>query len=381
MDRPAGGITSSNRAAGRHLDFLDQIRGVAILWVFIFHAYIVSFGEFPHLNRWERAVTLPAALGWLGVSVFFVVSGFCIHTSYARQPDWAAFFKRRFFRIYPPYLVALLLFALIFPTTRLKGLTVFNAAQIGSHSFFVHNLSERSLFGINPSFWSMAVEVQLYAVYPLLLMLVARWGWKISLLIALVVEVTLVQAKGHWGLPAWLAYSPFAYWCSWSVGAAIGDAYLRKKTIWLPRGSLSILAALLALGFFVQPVGALGFLCVALATAVVIIRKLQAPPATTANRNHFSTELSRAGLWSYSLYLLHQPLVFCIPLLIGMIYPHDAPHRWLLFLISLASWFVIVPLAGVFYRHCEMPSNALGKSLSRVDRSPAPATVLSRPVA
>ncbi len=55
-------------------------------------------------------VLFPAHLGWVALPIFFVVSGFCIHLTYCAfsQPSLKAFYIRRFFRIYPAYLLALL---------------------------------------------------------------------------------------------------------------------------------------------------------------------------------------------------------------------------------------------------------------------------------
>ena len=55
-----------------------------------------------------------------GLEIFFVLSGFCIHLSFSRQPqDWKLF-QKLFFRIYPPYLAALLFFALVYPKSKLQ---------------------------------------------------------------------------------------------------------------------------------------------------------------------------------------------------------------------------------------------------------------------
>jgi len=96
----------------KHLGFLDQIRGVAIIAVFLFHVLRVVTGlsTLPW-GTWHSdfevsksfLFLLPFSLGWAGVSIFFVVSGFCIHLSFKQHPEFGAFFLRRFFRIYPPY--------------------------------------------------------------------------------------------------------------------------------------------------------------------------------------------------------------------------------------------------------------------------------------
>jgi peptidoglycan/LPS O-acetylase OafA/YrhL len=83
-------------------------------------------------------------LGWVGVPIFFTVSGFCIHLSYqrSRENGFKRFFTRRFFRIYPPYLLAVLFFGLIFGERlgwgwRTHDLAIFmgSLGQLGSHIY------------------------------------------------------------------------------------------------------------------------------------------------------------------------------------------------------------------------------------------------------
>ncbi|MCI0658269.1 MAG: acyltransferase family protein, partial [Acidobacteria bacterium] len=110
----AGGLL--NPRPEEHITFLDTLRGIAIALVFAFHSLGPSFGvdhlawsgwlrDFSSVRRSFLAL-LPASLGWSGVAIFFVVSGFCIHLSHerSRRKGFKVFFIRRFFRIYPPYL-------------------------------------------------------------------------------------------------------------------------------------------------------------------------------------------------------------------------------------------------------------------------------------
>src|SRR3954468_23573177 len=156
----------------QHVPFLDSLRAIAILSVFCFHLLDVGFGgdQLPW-GVWFRDFSLskeflfllPLTFGWAGVAIFFVVSGFCIHLSYLRHAsdDWRAFFVRRFFRIYPPYFVALIVFAVLFPLSRLPFDTAFDWIQLASHVLLVHNFDEDTFLGINGAFWTIAIEVQL----------------------------------------------------------------------------------------------------------------------------------------------------------------------------------------------------------------------------
>jgi len=101
---------------------------------------------------------------WTGVDLFFVISGFVFaRLIYSQQIALKAFFIRRLFRIYPLYVVALLIyFALSYQqpeaTTRLL-----------EHLFFLHTLeSPEQAFFFNPAFWSLPVEIEYYLLMPLL---------------------------------------------------------------------------------------------------------------------------------------------------------------------------------------------------------------------
>ncbi|MGH7991096.1 MAG: acyltransferase family protein, partial [Limisphaerales bacterium] len=116
--------------------------------------------------------------GFMGVPIFFAISGFCIHLSFYRQGQkWGSFFLRRFFRLYPAYMAAVLLFALLFTHSAGEFWR-----QFSSHALFSFIYNQATYHGLNGSFWSVAVEVQLYLIYPLLLALVARFGWKRTLI-------------------------------------------------------------------------------------------------------------------------------------------------------------------------------------------------------
>jgi len=167
------------------IDFLDHIRGVAIIGVLVFHSLGSAYGIAK--LRWHGwlpdfdvpgsfLLLFPATFGWLGVAVFFVVSGFCIHLSHqrAKDEDLRAFFIRRFFRIYPPYLAALLIFSFLYPWHEIRLCSPPSLARFCTHLFLVHNLHSGSFNAINMAFWSVAVEFQLYLLYPLVLVLVGR---------------------------------------------------------------------------------------------------------------------------------------------------------------------------------------------------------------
>src|SRR5579859_6331331 len=117
VPRTASGDAVVTKNPDQHVEMLDFIRGIAILAVLVFHTLGLTFGyDALPWHGWWRDFSgsfsflcfLPVALlAQAGVAIFFVVSGFCIHVSFQRQGrQWGSFFTRRFFRIYPPYLLA-----------------------------------------------------------------------------------------------------------------------------------------------------------------------------------------------------------------------------------------------------------------------------------
>src|SRR5690242_2394860 len=169
---------------------LDGLRGLAALFVVINHIFLRTFPGYPR----DRA---PFWAGWFiygrfAVVVFIVLSGFSLALSPARH-RWrldgiARFARRRARRILPAYWAALVF------SLAVAWLIVPPPGQPvpGARSVLVNGLLVQNLVGApspNRSFWSMAVEAQLYFAFPLLLLLVRRWGAP-----AMVATVTLVVA-------------------------------------------------------------------------------------------------------------------------------------------------------------------------------------------
>jgi len=184
------------KPSSRHIVLIDYLRGIAIICVFLYHCLWPAYGIYTLPCQWlSRAFVapasfialLPAHFGFLGVPMFFVISGFCIHLSFKHQgQEWGSFFVRRFFRIYPAYLAALLLFLLVY-SHDVHGFWF----QFKYHALLIHNFNQGTYHAINGSFWSISIEVQLYLIYPLLLWLVARFGWKRTLICLATCEMFL----------------------------------------------------------------------------------------------------------------------------------------------------------------------------------------------
>ncbi len=372
-----------------HITFLDYFRGLAILLVFADHCVAGSFAFGPTPFQWNGIVRdfdtplsnfliWPGTLGWLGVPIFFVISGFCIHLSHERsaRKDFTTFFIRRFFRIYPAYLVALLVFAFLFPWSWLCFKQDFSLAtmQLWTHLLLVHNFFINSVGAINGSFWSIAIEVQLYVLYPVLFFLSARLGWRRVIWLTCAIEMALRAYRAfYFAIPMtdWLIFwdsLPLNYWYTWSIGAALAEAYVKKQPLPFNNAPLFFWPSLTFLVYCFKPFTVFIFPFVALSTARFIahfLQRRQDPSPPSRPVSWLLEQVRFAGIISYSAYLLHTPLVNRVYGIVHALLPHYPFAPAVLFIISLAFWAIIAPLSYLFYRLVELPSIAFGKEIIR----------------
>lgn len=289
--QPASALDSD----ARRLAGLDTIRFFCAAWVVMGHVGLPPLpigpgGATTTLGWLVRGVYNNVVSGPAAVIVFFIISGICIHLPHAscnRVPSLWAHFARRYIRIVPPMLVALLV------ARHLLGLNL--------------TLFENSIL------WSLFAELVYYTIYPIVLA-VRRAGtpWDALVAIALAAAFSVAATNpsagnypsfglsGNWllGLPCWL------------IGCAVAERIAastdgRRERPRVPVWTLRALILLLAMGCsvlrFHSPLGypwtlnlfalAGGFWLLAEVRHFAVVR----PLAIT----------EWAGSWSYSLYLVH----------------------------------------------------------------------------
>lgn len=380
-----------------HLDYLDGMRAMAALTVAVFHAFqmfglgLSDFGQ--------RSVTGGLGDGLIdrviyyayhglfqwgdyAVEVFIVISGFSLMLQVARSmegrlPKGArGYYMRRIRRILPPYYAALILSLLLIALVPGMGtangvywdfaLPAFTPGVLSSHFLFFHNGSSDWFYSINPPMWSIAVEEQIYLLFPLLVLMWRAWGKWVTLAIALAVGVVQV-------------YLPFSYPLSHSwylglftlgmLGALIGfsprpqDRQLREA---LPWGWLSVAAA--AMFFMVSALDhrlgldyktatwigdtlvGVAVLCLMVsfgkvtltpgARVPLMMRLLRLPP------------LVAVGKFAYSLYLLHVPVLALVTL---ACLRSGLPLTWSYLVVIFIGVPLAVLAAYLFYLPFERP--------------------------
>src|SRR5687768_8919161 len=125
-------------SSARRLDFLDGLRGLAILLVMMLHYWEITWFDFSkEILGFKFDINFLATTGSLGVTLFFFISGFCLFLSFDRTRDVKRYANRRIFKILPSYLLSMLVIFIFFdfPYSTLKDF----AWQFFTHLFFIHN--------------------------------------------------------------------------------------------------------------------------------------------------------------------------------------------------------------------------------------------------
>jgi peptidoglycan/LPS O-acetylase OafA/YrhL len=311
----ASGVASSR---SRRLAGLDGIRGLAALYVVVNHVFLRTFPGYPvdHAPFWAAWLIY----GRFAVVVFIVVSGFSLALSPARR-GWrldavSRFAYRRARRILPPYWAALAFsLAVAWLIVPQPGNGVPNAKSVLVNGALVQNIV--AAHSPNAAFWSMAVEAQLYIAFPLLLLMVRRWG-----AIAMVATVTLiVAAVGIVGphvahLKVFVIQSPPDLAALFAVGVLtagiVGASTARRSWPW-PRLALAAVTPVLVTIWWQGSVWTLDHLYwvdLALGPAIAcLLAGLATGRPAGLLRVLDARPIRSLGSFSYSLYLTHAPIV------------------------------------------------------------------------
>lgn len=326
-----------------HRPALNGVRGVAVLAVMAFH-----FG-------------VPAGRhGFLGVDMFFVLSGFLITSLLAEEwsrketISFRSFYLRRILRLYP----ALLLLLLVMISTAPRAYVVSSLAYVTNWMMALH---WQPLYAPMAHLWSLSVEEQYYILWPLLLFFLLR---RLPARRAVLVPLALAGLSVGWSIVAWYTRSDWMrVWFGTDTnadGLLIGSALaLAASSGMLPKWerikhplNVATAVAFLFAGYLVVgpaltgalvPVGGLGAV---LATAVLIVR-LVLYPVPVLNRLLEFKPLAAIGVLSYGLYLWHVPIKEWLIGLMG-----QGSNRAAVVGIEFALTFLV---AGLSYRYLERP--------------------------
>lgn len=318
MSSPTAAVTGRLPASHRVL-WLDGIRGGAALFVVLHHIFLSSWPGFPSSSA-------PWWLGWLlyghmAVAIFIVVSGFSLALAPMTnggklRGGVGRFLRRRAWRILPAYWAALVVSIVI--TALLLRSELEPAAIV--KSLAVHGLLLQDVIGSespNGALWSIAIEWQIYFVFPLILWLGRRTSLASAVLVTTLVVLVAHAVAGFGGpfekidglTPQFLALFALG---ALAVQLGSGD---RAAKLRRPLGVVGV-AALLAFAlvaatqgsewvvarfFWMDLLFGLGVAC--------LMAVMHAGGSAPARGVLASPAALWLGLFSYSIYLVHAPIV------------------------------------------------------------------------
>lgn len=363
------------------IEFLDGIRGLAALYVMLGHAYVAVRGEVdPYIGGAALKLLKLIDAGHFAVAIFIVLSGYVLMMPIARTADfamrggWQEYIKRRARRIMPPYFAALVLsiaLLLLFPAVVKPG--DLSWQSIALHALLVHNLHPATMLAINGPMWSVAFEWQIYFFLPFLLLPTLRRFGPFAMLAAgfaagLLPFFLLPEGRNlAWTYPWYIGLFSLG-----GLGALINFSAhprlvaLHARLSWGP----------LAIGLFVVT-GAMLLFRLSWAwqylwfadsliglTAVVGIITLTNASATqqaASGRTALPLLIVQAlewrwiawlGAFSYSLYLIHEPIIAVLSLYIKQLPLKGLPLLGAQFAVIVP---VVIALSYLFYFLCERP--------------------------
>ncbi|MBD5657680.1 MAG: acyltransferase, partial [Candidatus Eremiobacteraeota bacterium] len=218
----------NDRSGAERLGFLEGLRGIAIAVVVWYHLRIVSGFVVPGTDLFARA-------GFLGVDLFFFVSGFCIAYPYVRAgsqglppPRLGEYIRRRALKIVPSYVLALVVFGVIYRARFASFGDEF--AQLLAHLGFIHVWFPATFGSFSGPLWTLGVEVQFYVVFALLAPAFVRRPMT-TYLILVALSVTYRVTLGLTGLDTafvWLNQLP-AVLDVFGAGILAATAFVRLR--------------------------------------------------------------------------------------------------------------------------------------------------------
>ena len=333
----------------RRIGTIDGLRGIA--------AFAVAWFHFTHGSGLLHSGWLyySGLYGWVGVEMFFVISGFIIPYSLYRADyrsrDFGLFLVKRIARLDPPYFADILFcIVLAYLVTFVPGFRGqwphYAWGQLAAHVAYVNSIVHKPW--VNVVFWSLGIEFQYYlligSLFPLLV--ARRKLVRLGFLALLLVLAAVIhdQALVFRYFPLFVA-GILTFQCKAgliSTRTLLAGLFITGAASWFINGGL--------------------IACVGVATAL-IIQFVQLR----------SSRLTDFGLISYSLYLLHVPIGGKIMNLGGR-FAHGTPAMLMLCATAAAG---SIGAALLFYRYIELPSQRLSSSVryGRKRTEPAPAAI------
>ena len=355
---------------------IDALRGLSCLGILLYHVRVdLWVGWWKIKSQPQDYSAFDKAMAWLSIPtpclgyailLFFLISGFCIHypnTMGKENPKWGKYAMRRFWRIYPPYLSALVLtagisyFCHIFwsdPTWDPER--IYRTAAL-SQNYPPGN----GQFLSNPSLWTIPLEIEFYILYPIAFCLFNRLrSYTLVLLaISLFIFSVFLSKQGA----SWISYTALFFWPAWLLGAWVAELHRGNRLASISPlltatiGSLSLVLALASHKQMQDWDGWLQYLLWTFFYFSLLLLAISKKASVNKKFRRIFSLFSWLGKISFSLYLVHFPIFK----LFGYIHISQFGGKPVNFLLPLCYVFLVCLFGWAFYQLIERPIHRWSK--------------------
>lgn len=300
---------------------IDILRGFAASTVFIYHyglsSMLIKLFRITGLEIFSKIGASYA------VPLFFLISGFCIHLSQLKQCSISGsnelkfwpYIKRRLWRIYPTYLI---IFLFACAVSSIEG-THISVSDFFIHIFVFQGFSVKYFNSINLVLWTITIEMLFYLIYPIWYLMRNKLGLNQALLVAFITSgiscsiINLFFDYNH--LPS--RYFVLNIWGAWCFGAWLCEQLVvNHKNLFADKAWWFTGILLFVLFYILQPYS--WFKIASYNISIVLWGWFLVPfflleNAIQVSKNRIVIVITKIvvaiGLSSYSLYMLHEPLM------------------------------------------------------------------------
>jgi peptidoglycan/LPS O-acetylase OafA/YrhL len=390
---------------GKNVPYLDAIRGIAVVFILIRHAWGVA-GQ-PNYALFGHSISPLLMMMSSGVDLFFVLSGVLLSARFLKAdalsrpaPEFAEYMKSRVLRIGPPYWFVLAAVLILYTPGMIPNDRIwsgYGAFMVLSHVFFAQSLFMVSFgaYMVAAPFWTLTVEMVFYLILPLMVKCFYGFRWWQGVVASFVIATAWLYAcKYHlwdlnvffrrhsFGLPYsesgvrfFLSHQIIGYLPHFAIGCSISAILQRKSAsrlsgemagivyfivgVVLLLVSMAVLGRLSIMQGFTNPEillastsrGALVYyfgesMPFALAYGLIILGAALAPQRL---REWISRPtLSLFGVLGYSIYLIHMPLLHTLHEH-AFVAGASTPSSQFLRLLALGTVVIIVASFALFH--------------------------------
>lgn len=327
--------------------WLDVLRGLAILMVVLFH-FTVRYAEKHPLYTYPEPAAIRIHFGWIGVHLFFMISGFIIYMTIQKKQGPVHFLTARLSRLVPPYWAAIALvlgLASLYRSTMGDDQSASVAVILANLAMVPDLLHYESLDG---AYWSLYVELKFYVIFATIWAffdLKSRRNFFFSF--GLILAVTILHNNFH---PI-LFGQEIGYFPIFWTGIAAYKLLHEGLSLWIYAAIASVTTAS-TLGYYsAGPELLVGIPVFALLFAIAENVFAAHPPI-----ERLLSPLATLGRVSYSYYLVHQPIGYLVLGLLAV----TALNFNLAIVVAMLTCFMFALLGFTFVEQLDKP---IGKSL------------------